>query len=74
MPSIQQADWFTKNLMRHWPSLDRQRTSDAIQRVSEFKYEDLKRIYRRAFVEKTPGDIGARGELDNELYKLGLLN
>jgi hypothetical protein len=76
MPGLSQSEWFTKQLMAHWPMLPYRATEEAVLKLTDEKYMELKRLYFQAFAtsDKKQADAGARNALDVELIKMGLLN
>lgn len=55
--------------------LDYRATNNAISKLSEEEYKELKRLYFRGFAtsDTKEADLGARQKLDTELFKMGLL-
>jgi len=76
MTSLSQASWFTENLIRHWPFINRSNTRTIIEKLSDDAYMELKRLYYKGFAssDTKPVDLSARAKLDAELLKLGIFN
>lgn len=74
MPHINQVNWFTDQLKRHW-DFEHQDAWMALSTTTDTKYQELKDLYYQAFATSTnkERDFEAQERLTLELINMGVL-
>lgn len=73
MIGLGQASWFLDQLSFWFPNFDRSASYDAVNGLSDIRYQELKKLFYKGFADGggKEKDPAAQFQLKTELIKLG---